>query len=453
MRYLILGASAAGINAAKTIRELDNSSEIAIISEDTKVYSRCMLHHVISGSRTVEEINFIEKDFFAKYKISWIKGKKVIDLNIDKNEVKLNDDTVEKYNKLLIATGSSSVIPPIKNLREAKEVYTLRNISDVFHIQNSLKKAKNVVIIGAGLVGIDALIGIMNNNLKISLVEMGDRILPLQLDKKAASKYEKLLIEKGIDIYTSAKVEEVILNKAGFVKKVILSDGTAINCDLAVVAAGVKANIDFIKDSRIKVNRGIVVDSTCKTTVENIYAAGDVCATAPIWPIAVKEAITAAYTMTGNYKVLDDNFGLRNSMNFLGLQTVSLGLIDPPDSSYTVDILENKDIYKKIIHKDGIIYGALLVGDIAYCGVLSYLIRNKVNISKIEKNIFQIDYSDFYNVKPDGQYAYKEVASDKIKNTLPERAAISERIITSEQIAASKPKSFIDKIRSFISRF
>lgn len=441
MRYLILGSSAAGINAAKTIRELDNFSEITIISEDTEVYSRCMLHHVISGSRTVDEISFIEKDFFSKYKISWIKGKKVVELIIDKNEVKLNDGSVEKYDKLLIATGSSSVIPPIKNLREAKGVYTLRNISDVFHIQNSLKKCKNVVIIGAGLVGIDALIGIMNNNLKISVVEMGDRILPLQLDKKAAAKYEKLLSENGIDIYTSVKVEEVTLNKAGFVKKVILSNGNTIDCDIVIVAAGVKANIDFIKDSKIKINKGIVVDSTCKTTVENIYAAGDVCATAPIWPIAVKEAITAAHNMTDNYRVLDDNFGLRNSMNFLGLETVSLGIIGPPDSSYNVDILESKDIYKKIIHKDGVIYGALLVGDIAYCGVLNYLIRNKVNISKINKNIFQIDYSDFYNIKPDGQFAYEEAATASVIST------------ASEQIAASKPKSFIDKIRLFISRF
>lgn len=441
MRYLILGSSAAGINAAKTIRELDKSSEIAIISEDTKVYSRCMLHHVISGSRTVDRISFIEKDFFPKYKISWIKGKKVVELIIDKNEVRLNDGSVEQYDKLLIATGSSAVIPPIKNLREAKGVYTLRNISDVFHIQNSLKKCKNVVIIGAGLVGIDALIGIMSNNLKISVVEMGDRILPLQLDKKAAAKYEKLLSENGIDIYTSVKVEEVTLNKAGFVKEVILSNGTALNCDMVIVAAGVKANIDFVKDSKIKIDKGIVVDSTCKTTVENIYAAGDVCATAPIWPIAVKEAITAAYNMTGNYRVLDDNFGLRNSMNFLGLETVSLGIIDPPDSSYNVDILENKDIYKKIIHKDGIIYGALLVGDISYCGVLNYLIRNKLNISKIDKNIFQIDYSDFYNIKPDGQYAYEEVASDKVI-TAP-----------SEVIASLKPKSLIDKIRSLISKF
>lgn len=447
MKYLILGASAAGINAAKTIRELDKSSEIVIVSEDKNVYSRCMLHHVISGSKTVDGICFIEDDFFYKYKISWIKGKKAAELLIDKNEVKLNDGSVEKYDKLLIATGSSSVIPPVKNLREAKGVYTLRNISDVFDIQNSLKKSKNVVIIGAGLVGIDALIGIMNDKLKISIVEMGDRILPLQLDKKAASRYENLLLKKGIDIYANVKVEEVNLNKAGFVKKVILSNGTTINCDMVIVAAGVKPNIDFIKDSRIKVNKGIVVDSTCKTSIENIYAAGDVCATAPIWPIAVKEAVTAAYNMTGNFKELDDSFGLRNSMNFLDLETVSLGLIDPPDSSYEVTILENKDIYKKIIHKDGIIYGAILVGDISYCGVLNYLIRNKVNISNIDKNIFQIDYSDFYNIKPDGQFSYGEAAfdistiEDKVQND------------TLEEVAASKPKSFIDKIRSFISRF
>lgn len=409
MRYVIIGASAAGINAAKTLRELDKISEIVIISKDTDVYSRCMLHHVISGSRNLEKIDFVDKDFFAKNNIKWVKGVEVKDINTSKNEILLGDNTLEKYDKLLIATGASSFIPPVKNLREAKGVYSLRNYEDVLNIEDGIKNSKNAVILGAGLVGIDAAVALMERGIRVSIVEMADRILPLQLDKKAATKYERLFKNKAVDIYTKVKLEEVILKEGGFVDKVRLSDGTLIKCDMIIVAAGVRPNVDFIKDGYIVIDKGIVVDKFCKTSAKDVYAAGDVTFTAPIWPIAVKQGIAAAYNMCGKEKAFDDTFALRNSMNFLGLQTVSLGIVDAPDDSYSVEIIETKDIYKKIIYKDGIVYGAILVGDISYCGVLHQLIKNKINISNINKSIFKIDYSDFFSVKEDGQYKYEVV--------------------------------------------
>ncbi|GIM29177.1 nitrate reductase subunit beta [Clostridium polyendosporum] len=407
MKYVIIGASAAGVNAAKTLRELDNSSEITVISKDTNVYSRCMLHHVIGGRRNLEKISFVDKDFFSKYRVTWIKNKSIIDINIDKRELVLEDNSAEKYDKLLIASGASSFIPPVKNLREAKRVYSLRDYDDVLNIEEGIKVSKKAVILGAGLVGIDAAIGLMERDISLSIVEMGDRILPLQLDKKAANRYQKLLKDKNIEIYTSVKLEEVILKEGGFVDKVKLSDGTEIECDMIVVAAGVRPNVGFIKNESIKIERGIVVDNTCSTSAKDVYAAGDVTFTAPIWPIAVKQGIVAAYNMTGHKKYLEDTFALRNSMNFLGLECVSLGIVEAPDNSYVVDIIETEDVYKKIIHKDGIVYGAILVGDISYCGVLQYIVKNKIDISNINKNIFKIDYSDFFSIKEDGQFKYK----------------------------------------------
>ncbi len=407
MKYIIIGASAAGINASKTLRELDNCSEILVISKDTDVYSRCMLHHVISGDRDLEQISFIDSNFFSKYNIKWIKGKAVLDLSIDKKELTLEDNSVEKYDKLLIATGANSFIPPIKNLRESKSVYSLRNYEDVINIEEGIKRSKKAVILGAGLVGIDAAIGLMERGLKLSIVEMGDRILPIQLDKKAAHRYERLLKNKNIDIYTSVKLEEVMLKDDGFPNKVKLSDGTLIECDMILVAAGVRPNVSFIKNESIKIEKGISIDEKCKTSVEDIYAAGDVTFTAPIWPIAVKQGITAAYNMAGIEKLFSDTFGLRNSMNFLGLESVSLGIIEAPDNSYNVDIIETNTVYKKIIYKDGVIYGVILLGDISYSGAFNYLIKNKFNISSISKRIFDVNFSDFFSIKPNGEYEYK----------------------------------------------
>lgn len=406
MKYLILGASASGVNCAKTIRELDPNGEITMVSKDKYIYSRCMLHHVIGEKRNIQEMNFVEEQFSENHKINWIKDTEAKSLNVKGKQVILDNNSSIEYDKLLIATGSSSFIPPVKNLRKGIGIYGLRNIEDAVAIKEEAKQVKNVVVLGAGLVGIDAIAGLLEHDLNISIVEMSDRILPMQLDRATAIKYEKLFQKEGVRTYTCVRAEEAMLNKDNRVEAIRLSDGRLINCDMIVVATGVRPNIDFIMDNTIELDRGIVINNKGETNIKDVFAAGDVTGKSPIWPIAVKQGIVAAHNMVGIDKELEDSFSLRNSMNFLGLQTVSLGSIEPSDNSYNISIEEYGDNYKKIIHKDGIIIGAIIQGDISYCGVLTYLIKNKVNISNIDKDIFDIDYSDFFSVKDNGEYEY-----------------------------------------------
>ncbi len=140
MKYVVIGSSAAGISAVKTLRKLDKDSQIVMISKDDKVYSRCLLHHFIGGNREIEGLSFIEKDFFDKYNVKWIKGKKVENIDIDKKIVKVQGEISEHYDKLLVSSGSYASIPPIKNLREAKRVYTLRDLDDAIDIKEEAKK-------------------------------------------------------------------------------------------------------------------------------------------------------------------------------------------------------------------------------------------------------------------------------------------------------------------------
>ncbi|WP_432666266.1 FAD-dependent oxidoreductase [Wukongibacter baidiensis] len=406
MKYVILGASASGVNCAKTIRELDPNGQITMVSKDEKIYSRCMLHHVIGEKRSVEGINFVNEEFSEDFKIDWMKNVKAVSLDTTDKKVALDNGETLEYNKLLIATGASSFIPPVKNLREGKGIYGLRNIEDALIIKEEVNLVKDVVVLGGGLVGIDAVTGLLEHDINVSLVEMSDRILPMQLDRRAASKYEKLFEKEGARIYTCVSAEEVLLDEENRVKAVRLSDGRLIGCEMIVVATGVRPNVDFIADNTIALDRGIVINSKSETNIEDVYAAGDVTGKSPIWPLAVKQGIVAAYNMTGKSKEVEDSFSLRNSMNFLGLQTVSLGLIEAPDNSYNISIEEYEDSYKKVIHKDGIIYGAVIQGDISYCGVLTHIIKNKINISHIEKDIFDINYSDFFGLEENGEYKY-----------------------------------------------
>ncbi|MDK0795909.1 FAD-dependent oxidoreductase [Clostridium perfringens] len=407
MRYIVVGASAAGISGAKTLRELDKDAEIILVSKDENVYSRCILHHYISGHRDIKALDFTDRDFFEKYNIEWKKGLEVKSIDDREHVIGLSNGESLKYDKILLATGASAFIPPVENLREAKNVVGLRNLEDAIKIKEEAEKVKNVVVLGAGLVGIDAIAGLAFKNLNVTLVEMGDRVLPIQLDKYASSKYEKRFEDAGVKLKLGVRAEKVLIDENKNPKALLINTGEEIPCELIIVATGVRSNIAFLKDSSIETDRfGLIINEKGETNARDVYGAGDITGRNPIWPTAVKEGIIAANNMVGNEIFMEDFFGSKNTMNFLGLTTMSLGVVNIPDDSYTEEIDISGDNYKKIIHKDGKIYGAIIQGDLSYAGVLTQLIKEKIHVSKVKKPLFEIDYADFFNIKENLEYTY-----------------------------------------------
>lgn len=404
MKYVIIGASAAGINAAKTLRLNDKTCDIVLISKDKEVYSRCMLHHVISGERNSKGISFIEDDFFKTYNIEWLAGQTVLEVVYPSKKVKTNQGEV-RYDKLLIATGASSFLPPIKGLAGAQEgVSALRNLDDAYSIRRLSESNKKAIVIGAGLVGLDATLGLLQCGVEVHLMELADRILPLQLDKRSSKTYVKKLQEHGAQVYTNVRVEEVLTENSK-VTGVQLQDGRLVDANLLVVAAGVRPNISFLGEDFKSDQRGLIVNAHGETNIKDVYAAGDVCGRAPIWPIAVKQATNTAFNMLNQPKDFDDEFAAINSMNFFNIPTVSIGNPNETEEDH-VDVYKKNDNYKKIISRDGLITGAILQGDIAYCGVLTQLIKNKIDIANIDKDIFNIGYGDFFHEDEVGRFTY-----------------------------------------------
>ena len=408
MRYVVIGASAAGISGAKTLRELDKEAEIVLVSKDENVYSRCILHHYISNHRDVDALNFTSKEFFEENNITWMKGLEVKNLNDKEQLLELSNGETLSYDKLLVCSGASAFIPPVPGLREGNNVVGLRNLDDAILIKEQAKKVKNVVVLGAGLVGIDAVSGLLGQGLNISLVEMSNKILPLQLDKHASDVYEKKFIEEGVSLKLDVKAEKLLLDENNNPKALLLNTGEEVPCELVVVATGVRSNIAFMENSNVECDRfGLIIDAKGKTNVENIYGAGDVTGRNPIWPTAVKEGIIAAHNMLGKEMIMTDFFGSKNTMNFVGIATMSLGMVEPADETYIVETKVEGDNYKKIIHKDGKIYGALIQGDLDYAGVLTQLIKEKIDVSKVTKSLFDIDYADFFNIEKNFEFSYK----------------------------------------------
>ncbi len=409
-KYVVIGASAAGINAVKEIRRLKPESEITLISTDTAIYSRCILYHHLKGIRTLEQLNFAEPDFADKYRVNWMKGKTASGVDIKENAVLLDDGSKVEYDSLLIATGSHTNFPPIPGLREGTNIVGFRNFDDIEKIEAMLPNIQNIFIMGAGLVGIDAAAGLVPHHKTVTIADMGPYMLPIQLDQEASQTYIDLFEKEGVKQYYGLGAKEFRLDENKHCYEVELGNGDIIPVDLVINCAGVRSNVEFLADSGIECDRfGLLFDHQGRTNVPNVFGAGDVSGRAPIWPVAVKEGIIAASNMCGVKLTMDDFFASKSTMNFLGVPTLSVGSPNKYDETHQVVVdRDNKGNYKKIVSKDGVITGALIQGDLSYSGVLTQLIRRKIDVSRVKKPLFKIDYSDFFRVSDSFEFEYEK---------------------------------------------
>lgn len=286
-------------------------------------------------------------------------------------------------------------------------MYPLRNIEDAIGIKEQAKYAKNIVIMGAGLVGMDALAGLVEIDGigNLSLIASEDRILDKQLDVKAAKAYEDKFEQKGVKIYKNRMASEVLIDEDGKVKGINLGNDEIIDCDLLVVSTGVRSNIGLVEGSGIETEKGIKINEKGETNKPDIYAAGDVTGTG-IWPLATKQAEVAATNMAGGEAVIEDRFEFKNTMNFLGIPTVSVGFITPPDDTYDILTYTDGDNYKMAVIKDDVLIGFIAQGDISYVGPYTQLVKEKIKVDNLAERVFELGYSDFFKIKEDGQFEW-----------------------------------------------
>ena len=397
MKYVILGASAAGVNAAYVLRMLDKAAEIIMISEDTRIYSKCILHYYMSGKKDADGLNFMPPDFIEKNQIEWKKGIKATAIDIENKIVDLSDGTKQDYDKLLIATGSHSFVPPIEGVQGADNVCCFHTLEECEKLMKLAKTAKHIVILGAGLVGVDVACGLLDQNKDITMVDMKEHMLAIQLDDEAASVYQNKFTQAGIKQYYNTSVASVEKNAHGLVENVVLKDGTKLPCDLLVIAAGVRANVGFLKDTGLELDKkGLVIDKESRTNIKDIYGAGDVTGKDLIWPVAVKEGVVAALNMDGKEGHMTDFFYGKSWMNFFDIPTLSYGVHELPDETYEQEVKKTMlKGYKKIIYKDKKVAGAILQGDLSYSGVLTVMIHDGIKLPDVKKKLLDYTGDDF----------------------------------------------------------
>ena len=407
MKYVIIGIGAAGMTAARTLRELAPQDEIVMLSVDEKPHSRCMLHKYLSHERDADGLNFVPDDFFTENNIWQIPGQRVTKLDTRAKKVYYGTEGYAcDYDKLLIATGAESFIPPVGDLRTAPNVFGLRHLSDAKAIDEKARTAKKVVIIGSGLVGLDAAYGLLEQKKEITVVEMAERILPIQLDEKGAAEYQKRFEKAGCRFCLGRKGADTVTNEKGEITHMVLDNGEKLECDMVIVAAGVRSAVAGFEDSGLVIDRGIKVNDYMQTSEQDVYAAGDVTGLSGIWPNAQKQGRIAAQNMVlGNKFMYVDRFAAKNTINFFGLVSLCVGALNPEEGDLVI-AKESRDQYERAIFRNHRLVGFLQQGDISHDGIYQYLIKNEIDLSGREEEIFSMSFADFYGVKENGEYIY-----------------------------------------------
>ena len=405
-RFVIIGAGAAGISAARVLRDFRPHDVITVLSIDEKVHSRCMLHKFLGHERDADGINFAGVNFFDKNDIIHIPCQTVTKIDTQAKTVHYGESYSIPYDKLLISTGAGFFIPPIPHFREAPNVFGFRDLSDALKIDEAFGKGKRVFIVGSGLVGLDAASALCHRGAEITIAEMAPRVMPLQTDDYAASVYQKVFEDHGCRFLLGIGATDAVVDDKGNITEVILSTGEHVPCDFIIMAAGVRPRIQIAQASGIKAERAIEVDDHLRTSAPDVYAAGDCTGLSGVWPDAMAQGKAAAENMAGIDTVYEKPYPFKNTSNFFGVTMLSVGRLDLTEGAEIIVHKTDKE-YKKAIVKDGKLTGYLSMGDISNSGLYLHLIKNGIDVSGKLDKIFRLSFADFYGVnQKNGEYVY-----------------------------------------------
>lgn len=387
MNYVIIGNSAAAVGTVSGIREVDGEGKITIISDEKyRTYSRPLISYWLQGKVTDEKIYYREPDYYEKNGVETILGKRAVKIDPSAKNVILDDGSAVPYDKLMVATGSKPFVPPMNGLDKVK-YHTFMSYDSVKAIKSEVKDDMKVLIIGAGLIGLKAAEALSAYNVKTTVVDLAERILPSILDARAGAKMQKHIEKQGVRFILGTSVDEFSENSAK------LKNGKTVDFDMLIIAVGVRPNTELISEAGGKVEKGVITDMTQKTTLPDVYAAGD-CTVShdassdtdkilALLPNAYLQGEAAGRNMAGreNYYV---NAIPMNAIGFFGLHIITAGNYDGEEY-----IDETENTYKKLVFRDNCLKGYILMGDVARAGIYTSMIKEYIDLADVDVELLK----------------------------------------------------------------
>jgi NAD(P)H-nitrite reductase large subunit len=405
-KYVIVGASAAGIGAVEAIREVDPIGTVTVISEEPcPQYSRPMISNLVSGKANFDKMLCREDEFWEKNEVQALTGRTAVRLNLAEKWVALDKGDHVNFEKLLIATGGKPFVPKIEGA-DKEGVFTFTTLSDAESLIAKIETAKSAVVVGGGLIGVSVTEALVKRGLKVTMVELKDNILSLILDPTASEMVENVIRKAEVTIATGQTVQRIVgkTKDDNVVGGAVLTNGEQVQCDLVIIAIGVIPRTALVSGTDVKTNRGILVDRFMRTSVSDVYASGDVAEAydflygenrlLPLWPLAQLEGKVAGYNMAGKKAEYPGGTAM-SALKYFGIPIISIGITNPKDdSAYEILVKHDpeRNLYKKIVLKDNVIVGVTLVNDIEQAGVLFHLMKNCAKVKKFKQELLSEDF-------------------------------------------------------------
>ena len=398
MKHIILGNGPAGVVAAETLRRAAPGDDILLVgNEDAPSYSRMAIPYLLEGNID-ERGTYLRKadDHFAKLRIRQRRGRAVA-VDTGKRTILFDDGHFEPYDRLLVATGSHPVRPPIPGI-DLPQVQTCWTLDDARAIAAHAGAGARVLQLGAGFIGCIIMEALVKRGVQLTVVEMGDRMVPRMMTPEAGGMIKRWVEKQGVRVVTKAGVER-IENGQNSPLTVTLSTGEQLDCDLLIVAAGVAPNVAFLEGTPVHVAKGVLVDDTMQTSVPGIYAAGDV-AEAPdlfsgrhlvaaIQPNAADQARIAALNMAGQAARMNGVLAI-NVLDSMGMISTSFGEWQGVAGGDGVERADEASGRYISLQFDGdVLVGATAVGLTAHVGALRGLIQSRTRLGQWKQKLLE----------------------------------------------------------------
>lgn len=382
-QYIIIGNGTAAVGCIEGIRSVDAKGKITVISKEPHhVYSRPLISYYLEGKTDTERMKYRAADFYEKNGCQVLYGETAVKIDKDAKTVTTDKGRVLPYTSLCVATGSSPFVPPFEGLDTVGKKFSFMTLDDALALEQAITEDSRVLIVGAGLIGLKCAEGIAARVGSITVCDLADRVLSSILDAECAAVIQHHLEENGVRFLLSDSAVKFEKNTA------FMKSGKTVEFDVLVLAVGVRANIALFKEEGGEVNRGILVGDNMKTSIPNIYAAGD-CTEGndtslgakrvlAIMPNAYLQGQTAGINMAGGDAVFDKAIPM-NSIGFFGLHIMTAG-------TYEGEMTEEKEnsSLKRFFVKDGLLKGFILIGKTERAGIYTSLIRERTPLDTID---------------------------------------------------------------------
>jgi len=389
----------------ETMRSYDQSSEIWAFSEEPHgIYSRPMLSNLLGGRVDSNRVLYRDPDFYTKHGVKPLLNQKVVGIDTAAQTIQTQDGERHAYDKLLICTGGSPIVPSVPGI-DCEGVFTFTRLDEVNGIINRIQsgKVEHALVIGGGMIGIKATDALLKQGVRVTMLELAPRILSAAFDTTGAEMIRDLLELAGVSVLTANTVSTVD-SVNGQMRGVVLKDGQYLDAQMLVFGIGVRPNAVLAQESGISVNSGIVVDEFMQTSAENVYAEGDVAEaydlvvdmnrTVAIWPNAYRQGAIAGAHMVGVER--PDVGGIAmNAIEVNRVPGMAIGngnivaddQLDADAYEILVDMDRYATTYRRLVIHNGRLVGAILIGNINRAGLYTGLIRNRIDISGRQKEL------------------------------------------------------------------